>query len=229
MSSHGAHILDNPGWQALTSKHSHFAIGTGLAKHYPLDVFRLAALAEPSEAALKDLAEIVPAGEQVFLAAAELPAALPDWTVHYRVTVVQMLSESALPEINSPHEIITLTAADVPEILALIELTQPGPFERRTIETGHYLGIRQNGVLVAMAGERMQLPGYHEVSAVCTHPDHQGQGYGRLLVTRLINQHWNQGEIPFLHAWTGNHLAIGLYQRMGFRLRAELSIIVISH
>jgi predicted GNAT family acetyltransferase len=224
-----AHILDNPGWSSLNSKQAHFAIGTALAKHYPLDVFRLAALAEPSPPALRDLAEILPPGEPVFLAAASLPDDLPGWTIHQRGTVVQMVSEQVLPAANGALEIIPLTPDDVPEMQHLIDLTHPGPFERRTIEIGHFFGIRDKGTLVAMAGERIHIPGFHEISSVCTHPDHQGKGYARYLVMEIMNQHRTGDEIPFLHAWNDNHHAIGLYERMGFRVRAELSLRVISH
>ena len=99
---------------------------------------------------------------------------------------------------------------------ALVELTQPGPFEARTIEMGTYLGVRNDGELVAMAGQRMRLEGYTEISAVCTHPEHQGHGLAGLLVERLVDEIHGRDEVPFLHAASHNATAISRYRSLGF-------------
>jgi predicted GNAT family acetyltransferase len=108
---------------------------------------------------------------------------------------------------------------DVPEMLALTKLTKPGPFARRTREMGDYFGIRVNGELIAMAGERLHLPGHTEISAVCTHPDHLGHGFATALITRLMERIRNRGEQAFLHVRADNTRAVALYERLGFRKR----------
>jgi len=116
-------------------------------------------------------------------------------------------------------EIVRLGAADSPEMMELTSLTKPGPFGRRTHELGTYLGIRVEGKLVAMAGERLKVPGYTEVSAVCTHPEHAGKGYARMLMLEVMRGIRERGETPFLHVRRDNARAIALYERIGFRTR----------
>ncbi|PYX89790.1 MAG: hypothetical protein DMG68_03950, partial [Acidobacteria bacterium] len=113
------------------------------------------------------------------------------------------------------------------EMLGLTQLTKPGPFGQRTRELGSYLGIRKNGVLVAMAGERLRVPGHTEVSAVCTHPDHLGRGYAASLMRAVMQRIRDRGETPFLHVRHDNERAIGLYRRLGFRDRALLHLSVV--
>ena len=113
-------------------------------------------------------------------------------------------------------EAVALTETDVPEILDLVERAQPGPFRKRTIELGRYLGIRRDGRLVAMAGERFRLPGWTEVSAVCTDPDFRGAGLGARLTLAVAAGILERGELPFLHAAADNDAAIRLYERLGF-------------
>ena len=115
-----------------------------------------------------------------------------------------------------------LTIADVPDMLSLVELTKPGPFSPRTIEMGRYVGFRQEGQLVAMAGERFAVPGYREVSAVCTHPDHQGRGYARQLVSYLVNDNLQRGNVLFLHVRAENTRAYTLYETLNFRQRCKI-------
>ena len=121
-----------------------------------------------------------------------------------------------------------LGPSDVPEMLHLTEQTQPGPFGPRTHELGQYIGIRVDGALVAMAGERMRLDGAVEISAVCVSPDHRGKGYAAFLVAWLVRKLRAEGSTPFLHVFTDNP-AIALYERLGFRTRKTLRLTVLSH
>jgi GNAT superfamily N-acetyltransferase len=140
--------------------------------------------------------------------------------------IYQMTFEAPPPA--QPNQVICkLTEADVPEMLALTELTEPGPFLRRTIELGAYYGIHESGSLVAMAGERLRLTGFTEVSAICTHPSFRGRGYGNALMSVVISGIMNRGETPFLHVRTINP-AIALYKKLGFRTRAQLYLAVIQ-
>src|SRR5215207_7317090 len=227
MSTDTIHALDNPGWHAALTTHARFASGMSLAKRFPQEMLPLVVLADHSDAALHDMAEIVAPGETVFLFEAELPV-LPGWTVHFRGIAPQLVSANPLPAPDDDTDILTLTHDDVPEMFALIELNRPGPFFERTIELGHYIGIRQNGELVAMAGERMCLSGYHEISAVCTHPEYEGRGFARRLVTSLVNENWQNGVVPYLHVVPENSRAIRLYERLGFETRREMHILAVS-
>jgi len=121
-------------------------------------------------------------------------------------------------------EIVTLGAADVPAMVALVELTKPGPFALRTHELGTFLGIRVGGELVAMTGERMKPGKFVEMTAVCVHPDYRGRGYAQALLAAVARRIEARGEIPFLHVFSNNTSAIALYQRQGMRIRRRLYV-----
>jgi predicted GNAT family acetyltransferase len=125
-------------------------------------------------------------------------------------------------------EIVTLGTNDVPAMMALTELTRPGPFSTRTHELGTFLGIRIDGELVAMAGERMKPANYTEMTAVCVHPSHRGRGYGQLLLGAISRQIVARGEIPFLHVFSSNASAIALYRRQGMEIRRSLHVTVLQ-
>jgi predicted GNAT family acetyltransferase len=138
-----------------------------------------------------------------------------------------MVWESDVLSAQSDLEIVELGAQDSPEMVELAALTRPGPFGTRTHELGTYLGIRQEGKLVAMAGERLKVPGFTEVSAVCTHPDHIGKGYAQALMTEIMRHIRERGEMPFLHVRQGNARAVGIYERLGFRTRKIVNFVII--
>jgi predicted GNAT family acetyltransferase len=139
-----------------------------------------------------------------------------------------MIGEPPL-NLGEPIDSRKLTAADVPQMVALAELTEPGPFRERTIELGHFVGVFRESNLAAMSGERLKLPGLTEVSAVCTHPDYRGQGYARALMSEGIHNILDRGETPFLHVRTSNRGAIGLYESLGFAIRRTLCLAVLRN
>jgi predicted GNAT family acetyltransferase len=148
---------------------------------------------------------------------------VPDhWTVELTIGCRQMvLPEGAADDPGSAREpLLVLEPDDVPEMLALVERTRPGPFARRTIELGEYLGVRHEGALIAMAGERMHPPGYTEISGVCTDADHRGRGLASQLVRALARAIRARGETPFLHLTTENEAAHRVYGALGFETRA---------
>jgi predicted GNAT family acetyltransferase len=226
------HPLDNPVWSALTTAHASLARGGTLAKRYPEEIEPIAALAQPGRAAWTELAGLVGPGDHVYMAAQDLDAtlkALPDsLAVRERATLIQMVCTQAISHTAVDAGIVTLTDDDVPEMMALVELTQPGPFRRLTHTLGTFVGIRHKGRLVAMAGMRFMLEGYREVSAVCTHPDHVGRGLARVLVTRVANAIHTEGRTPFLHVVSENVRARELYARIGFAERAALPMAVVG-
>jgi predicted GNAT family acetyltransferase len=155
-----------------------------------------------------------------------LPEDLPGWRVLQVDQVRQLICEDLKPAARV--DAVVLTKEDVPEMLELVHLAQPGPFLPRTVEMGRYLGLRQDGRLVAMAGERLHLTGFCEVSAVCTHPDYRGRGYGGALTTMVTEAILDRQETPFLHVAPGNDGALNLYIKLGFRIRREVRISILQ-
>ncbi|MET8945760.1 GNAT family N-acetyltransferase [Streptomyces sp. NPDC004542] len=210
------HILDNAAWAALTGPHAHLAERVGRAARYPADVSPFTALEHPADPrAWDDLAALVGPGTVTpVTAVGTVPGG---WEIENSGDGVQMI-DTALHAEPDP-EAVRLGPADVSEILGLIALTRPGPFLPRTIELGTYLGIRDRGRLVALAGERLRPPGWTEISAVCTHPDHRGRGLATRLVRAVAAGIRERGDTPFLHAAASNTHAIRLYESIGFTLR----------
>jgi predicted GNAT family acetyltransferase len=220
------HPLDNIAWHALNGPHAAYAEGEGLARRYKTDVSIWAAterLDAESWHALADLSR--PQGFAAVMRAdlIEPPAHLK---VIFRSTAAQLIA----PDVRAERDdIVELAAADADEMLALATLTEPGPFTRRTGELGRFVGIRDNaGKLVAMAGERFTAHGWVEVSAVCTHPDARGRGYGAELTVAIVEGIHARGDEAFLHVRKGNTSAERLYERLGFKLRRPVEIVGIS-
>ncbi|MES5820198.1 GNAT family N-acetyltransferase [Streptomyces sp. RG80] len=212
-----SHVLDRPALASLTGPHAHFAEWRGRIVRYPVDVSPWLAL--PAELDADDWADLAvlagPGGEVPLLG---YRGEVPDgWEFTFRVDGVQLVDDGA-PAAPEP-EAVRLGPADVPEMLDLVARTQPGPFLPRTIEMGSYLGIRREGALVAMAGERLRPPGWTEISAVCTDPAFRGQGLGTRLILAVAHGIRERGDTPFLHTGAGNTGAIRLYESLGFRLR----------
>ena len=217
--------LDNPTWASLAGPHAHFAERRGRVLRYPEDVAPFLALPDgPAEQDWLDVAALAGPGATVVIAAATArpPAG---WEVLDEIPGVQLVDDgvAAAPD----PEAVRLGPADVPEMLDLVERTQPGPFRTRTVELGTYLGIRRGGALVAMAGERLHPPGYTEISAVCTDPAHRGQGLATRLVLAVAAGIRERGEIPMMHAAAGNTSAIRLYLSLGFVLRQRPDFVAV--
>jgi ribosomal protein S18 acetylase RimI-like enzyme len=217
-------VLDNPGWASLTGIHARFAEIRGRAARYRPDVSSFMTLADPGDPqAWADAAELAGPGAEVFLAARELTPP-PGWTAQAVVPGVQLVDETM--EAVADEDAVVLGDADLSEILDLVERTKPGPFRPRTIELGTYLGIRRDGELVAMAGERLHPPGYTEISAVCTDPAFRGQGLAARLIRAVAHGIRSRGETPFLHAAAANTNAIRLYEKLGFVHRSDTTFAV---
>ena len=215
------HALDNVIWQALTTRHARFAECLGQARRFVREVSPLTAFERESPEGYAAVAELVGAGgtAALFLDKAYEPRL--GWELTGGGPMLQMVYEDAGAGLvqSDSLEIVRLGVKDSPEMVKLAALTKPGPFDSRTHELGTYVGIRREGMLVAMAGERLKVPGYTEVSAVCTHPDHTGRGYARVLMSEIIRGIRDRGEIPFLHVRSANARALGVYEQLGFRTR----------
>lgn len=221
------HPLDRPVWNALLSTQAAFAIGGESAKRFVPDVGIFAAARDDSEKSLRALADLVPSdGSVILLQVGESPVP-PGTQVDTVAKGVQMVAqEVVLLEPEAPVE--RLTEADAPAMLELAALTKPGPFFANTHRLGAFWGIKADGRLVAMAGERMKLNGYTEVSGVCTHPEFRGRGYAATLSRVVAGNIMKRGETPFLHAYAVNTAAINLYSALGFALRSPMVVTMLS-
>jgi predicted GNAT family acetyltransferase len=223
------HVLDNVIWQALTSRQAHLAQTNAKAAKFLTEVSMLAGVSEPDASGFSDLASLLRSGERVGLFLERVPQTLPAFRLVTSADVIQMVHDEVAnqPPVES-SEFVQLGESDVPEMLALTQLTKPGPFNRRTHELGDYFGIRINGKLVAMAGERLRVPSYTEISAVCTHPDFLGRGYAKALTAMQISRIRSRAEVPVLHVLPGNRAAVGLYERLGFKTRHARKYVILE-
>ncbi|MEU7423160.1 GNAT family N-acetyltransferase [Streptomyces sp. NPDC040750] len=214
--------LDNAVWAALAGPHAHLAERHGRAARYRPDTYDCAALADPADpAAWSDLHTLVGPGNTVRIKSVEQ---VPDgWEIVGAGAGVQLVDTGLRAEADP--QAVRLGLADVPEILDLVGRTRPGPFLRRTVEMGTYLGIRHGGRLVALAGERLRPPGWTEISAVCTDPGHRGRGLATRLMRAVAVGIRDRGETPFLHAAADNNRAVRPYESIGFAPRRRSPIV----
>jgi ribosomal protein S18 acetylase RimI-like enzyme len=220
-------LLDRPIWSALTTSQKHLAEGGPRARRYPVDMTPFADMVDMSEASFAALGDLL-AGSQVAALFTPEPVDVPaNFKVVLAETGEQMIGSPADSPLRDA-EIVKLGAADVAAMMALTELTKPGPFALRTHELGTFLGIRVGGELVAMTGERMKPGNFVEMTAVCVHPDYRGRGYAQALLAAVARRIEARGEIPFLHVFSNNASAIALYQRQGMRIRRRLYVTVLA-
>lgn len=214
------HPLDKPIWTALATRQAGFAEGGELARRFPADVSPFVAGRDDGAATLEAMAALIPEGDDVSLLEVGAPMA-PAGVSETRKVCLQMMWERFSPG-DATADIQPLGESDATDMLALATLTRPGPFRARTHTMGRFVGVREGGRLVAMAGERLHVPGYREITAVCTHPDVRGRGLGAALM-RVVGQRMiAEGDQPFLHSYASNEPAVALYRRLGFEVRTEV-------
>ncbi|HET6181770.1 MAG TPA: GNAT family N-acetyltransferase [Candidatus Sulfotelmatobacter sp.] len=215
------HPLENVIWHALTTRQTQFAEGGDGARRFVPEVGPLGAFCEPGPQGYASLADVVGTSGSVGLFLDEPYAERPGWSFVVGAPLLQMICDNGGAKGGGTQaaEIVELGPQDSPEMIELTTLTKPGPFGPRTHELGAYVGIREDGKLVAMAGERLKVPGHTEVSAVCTHSEHTGKGYAGILMTEVMRRIRLRGETPFLHVRGDNVRAIAIYKRLGFRER----------
>lgn len=218
-------VLDRPIWTALNSRHAGLAEGGPLAKRYPAAVSAFAATGDESPESLAALGTLAGPGETLIVVQAD-PILLPEgFEATLRATLVQRVAEGPAQSV-ADERIVRLGPEDAQDMLDLATLTKPGPFTLRAQDFGPFWGIRAGGRLVAMAGQRLGQVGFRELSGVCTHPDVRGQGLGRLMSLYGMERIREAGDVPYLHAYATNAAAIGLYESIGFRLRATMNMAV---
>jgi len=210
------HVLDRPVWTALNGRQAELGIGNERARRYRSEINLFAA---DTEGTGEGLAELCGKG-MIGTVEPEPLARAPGLMLARHAIVNQMVAEGSpgLAQVDA----MPLRASDAPEMLALATLTEPGPFFMETWRMGHFVGVRESGRLIAMAGQRMRVPGFTEVSAVCTHPDFRGRGLAGKLMRVGIDRIVRDGDAAFLHVYPDNTGAIGLYETLGFRFRRQL-------
>ena len=223
------HPFDRPVWSMLTGRQAHLAEGDARALRIDRGYGFFGAAADPGDEAQAALAALVPADGEIWIIE-DAPWPSPPGTREVKLAVLaQMVADGAPPQAR-PGEpaIVALGDADAPEMAALAGHAQPGPWGPKTHLYGPFFGIRADGRLLAMAGQRMLMPGMAEVSGVATWADCRGRGYARALIGHVMRAMALRGETPFLHSYADNAGAIALYESLGFRIRREVHVLAIA-
>ncbi|SAK86691.1 FR47 domain-containing protein [Caballeronia hypogeia] len=217
--------LDRPVWTALTTRQAHLGEGDALARRYDPDIAPFAAVDSESPNSWRALgAMLKPQERAAVLSPGDVEIEVEGIEAQRLGTIHQMIDTQRFAESTDDRDMIRLAKQDVPDMLELAQRTRPGPFGKRTHEMGNYIGIRDEGRLIAMAGERMRMDGHVEISAVCVDEQWRGRGIAARLINVLRREIAQRGETPFLHVFSHNTGAIGLYERLGFALRHEFML-----
>jgi GNAT superfamily N-acetyltransferase len=213
-------LLDNPVWNSLQTRHSQYGIGVTGVQKYPADMLPFIAFENKAHEVLQKIEPYTEKNKKLYIVGI-LPEIPANWTVSARLDCAQMVCLSPV-SFTAREELQVTRLGDADEMLEFINTVLPGFFKKRTPLLGNYYGIRVNGELVAMAGERLNMTGLTEVSAVGTHPAHTGKGFAKYLITYLCQKIQKIGDIPFLHVLNTNERAIGLYKSIGFEKRRDM-------
>lgn len=220
-------LLDDIFWHTLTGPHAQYASGAGGARRYARGFSPILGFADSRQPDFAALAPYCEAGEHFYCDS--WTGAVPDgWRIDAESTMFRMVWNAALPTADLAPDAVPLALEHAAQALALATLCKPGPFGPRTIELGEYFGCFDGERLVAMAGQRMRVDGFTEISGVCTHPDYQGRGMARKLMAKLVHRQMARNERPFLHVMSSNEAAHQLYLRMGFDDYLESVVRVVS-
>jgi GNAT superfamily N-acetyltransferase len=222
--------LDNPIWSALTTADIDKNIGTKDFAFLDADIAPFIAMSSWDELSQKKLLAHAPENRSWFLLIAEEVSFIEGFELVSTIPLYQLTCLKLITVQNEATdlEIVPLSTINIDEMVALTELTKPGPFRTRTIEFGNYHGIFKDGKLAAMGGERLHLDGYTEVSAICTHPNYQGKGYAAKITSFLTASVIAKGQTAFLHARTDNTKALDVYKRLGYEIRSIIQFYIIK-
>ena len=222
-----SHPLDNVIWHALNARQIQFSQGDDRARRYMADVAPFAAIRDFSPASFASLLPLVPRGDRVAMFTVK---PVPP-TEHFEILVAKTAHQMIATRVAGPmqrRDVERLDGSSVYEMLKLVAESQPGPFAARTNQLGDYFGIRVDGQLIAMTGERVKIDGFTEISAVCTRPDHRRHGYAHDLVSAVTRAVLDRGERPFLHVFSSNLPAIALYECLGYTIRRTMHLTVLA-
>lgn len=222
------HLLDNPVWEALGTEDARLNCGTDAVKYFADDVSPFVGMRHWDDQDLAQLVQTLPGDRSFSVMIADQVRIPACFDIVFTTPLYQMVCTRFQPIFDSRLSMRSLGDADIPTMLALTSLTKPGPFLQRTIDFGHYIGIVEGDKLLAMAGERLHVQGYTEVSAVCTDPAHLGKGYASHLMSHACETIIQRGNVPFLHVKQDNTRAIAKYEHLGFSIRSAFYFAVIK-
>ena len=222
------HLLDNPVWEALGTEDARLNCGSDAVRYFAEDVSPFVGMKLWDDQDLAMLEQELPADRSFSVMIADQVSIPVCFEIVFTTTLYQMVCTRFQPIFDNSLNMRILGNADVPAMLELTSLTKPGPFLAHTIDFGHYIGIVEGDKLLAMAGERLHVEGYTELSAVCTHPDHLGKGYASHLMSHACETIIQRGNIPFLHVKQDNTRAIAKYEHLGFSIRSAFYFAVIK-
>lgn len=225
-----SHPLDHSIWQSLTTKHSAKSEGDKFARRYRPNIAPFGATRDMSAESFHSLAQLLTEGESIALFTIDSTPNINNLKTINHQNVEQMVWTGRVKPVSDDNMAVLhpLVEANIEEMLSLAATTKPGPFSYGAAELGKFIGIRSQGKLVAMAGERLHLNGFTEVSAVCVDPLFRGQGLAESVVLAVVHQILKRKETPFLHVFSSNIPAIRLYQKLGFTLRKRFHLTVLQ-
>jgi ribosomal protein S18 acetylase RimI-like enzyme len=221
-------LLDNPVYNGLLSGDSHLNTSTATVKYFDAEVSPFVGFPQDYDKGFKELHHLLPAGRRILYATRKTISEPEGWQLQHAIPGLQFvfdIKHSIEPPSKQP---IPLQKEHVDQMVELATLTKPGPFDQRTIEFGNYFGFLIGDQLIAMIGQRLHVNNYTEISAVCTHPDHLGNGYAAALILHQLALIVNQGKVPFLHVRADNYRAVALYERLGFKISGPMNFYFMS-
>lgn len=216
-------VLNNPVYHALLSGDARLGFGRGQVRCFDVQVSPFAGFPEDYDKGFDDLYDLLPSERKILYATPRVVKEPVGWQMMQEIKGLQFIFTVETPLLNSSQNLVPLNEKHVPEMVELATLTRPGPFGLRTIEFGHYYGIFDDGRLVAMAGQRLHVEQYTEISAVCTHPDYLGRGFAAALIQHQLHLISSHSQKAFLHVRADNERAIALYHRLGFEISRPMN------
>lgn len=222
------HILENPVWQALSTRDSRFNEGDQVVKYFSSTVSPFLGMDSWEDENQYMLLQSMPKGRSFSVMIQNTINFIDEFEVLFTTPLYQMICNKLNPALQAGKKSIALDLNNVPEMLALTALTKPGPFLSETINFGNYIGIFDEEKLVSMAGERLHAEKFTEISAVCTDPEYLGKGLAAHLLSEAAIRVIEDGFTPFLHVRADNTRAIAMYERLGFEKRTEMYFAVVK-
>lgn len=220
-------LLSNPIWHALGSRQQHFNRGNDTLRYFPEEVAPFVGLPNWNADDVQLLSKDLPRNRSFYILI-EKQIHLPDkLDIKFTLPLYQMECNELHPEFTD-NPVKRLGEEHISQMLELTSLTRPGPFHNKTISLGNYIGIFDGERLIAMGGERLKVPGFTEISAICTHPDYRGKMLASHIISLLSQQIFDKGEIPFLHTRTDNSKAISVYEKLGYKISRDIFFAIIE-